>query len=145
MARVVRQKVLAYITRRQQGRLELLVFDHVNFPEAGTQVPAGSIDPGETPDQAVLRESFEEAGVAGLRFVDYLGCFPFEMPDGSAVHMRHVYHLTTDAALPESWVHVVSDGIADKGMRFRCFWMEVARAATVLSGSQGEYLTGRLA
>ncbi len=137
---VVRQKVLAYITRERNGRTELLVFDHVDFPDAGTQVPAGSIDPGESPDQAVVREALEEVGVEGLRIVSYLGCHPFQVPEGEALHMRHVYHLTTDRQLPDSWIHVVSAGVGDKGMRFRCFWMAPADAVSALSGAQGAYL-----
>jgi 8-oxo-dGTP pyrophosphatase MutT (NUDIX family) len=34
---------------------ELLVFDHRDHPNAGTQVPAGRIDPGETLEQCLLR------------------------------------------------------------------------------------------
>ena len=37
------EKAFAYITRDD----ELLVFRHVDSPEAGIQVPAGTIEPGE--------------------------------------------------------------------------------------------------
>ena len=37
------QKVYAYITRAEQ----LLVFSHVDFPEAGIQVPGGTLEPGD--------------------------------------------------------------------------------------------------
>jgi len=49
------QKVLAYVTWGDK----LLVFSHPDFPEAGIQVPAGTIEPGEEPEAAVLREAFE--------------------------------------------------------------------------------------
>ena len=45
-------KVLAYVTRLRNGDVELLVFDHRDAPEAGIQVPAGTIEPGESPDVA---------------------------------------------------------------------------------------------
>jgi len=57
----VREKVLAYVTREAEGQLELLVFDHVDFPEAGIQVPGGSIDPGAAPEQAVVHVTADEA------------------------------------------------------------------------------------
>ncbi|MFE3678054.1 NUDIX domain-containing protein [Streptomyces griseus] len=43
----------------------LPVFDHADPPEAGTQVPAGGIAPGEDPERAVLREVAEETGPTG--------------------------------------------------------------------------------
>ncbi|MFG2923052.1 NUDIX domain-containing protein [Streptomyces sp. NPDC048305] len=46
------------------GGRELLVFDHRDHPEAGTQVPAGGVDPGELLTHAVQREVREETGVA---------------------------------------------------------------------------------
>ncbi|MEA3336062.1 MAG: FAD-dependent oxidoreductase [Chloroflexota bacterium] len=40
----------------------LLVFKHTNFPEACIQVPAGTLEPGETAEAGVLREAYEESG-----------------------------------------------------------------------------------
>ena len=47
-------KVLAYIVRGD----ELLVFRHRDYPEAGLQVPAGTIEQGECSRSAVLREVY---------------------------------------------------------------------------------------
>lgn len=134
------QKVLAYITRERDGRVELLVFDHVDAPEAGTQVPAGSIDPGESPLEAAVREAFEEVGVDRLTLVRVVGRFPFLNPVTGRWHERHVHWFKAPSGLPERWVHTVSDGVDDKGMRFECFWIDAAEAVTALSGQQGEYL-----
>ena len=52
----------AYITRAEQ----LLVFKQVDFPEAGIQIPGGTIESGELPEDPVLREAFEETGLKRL-------------------------------------------------------------------------------
>ena len=51
-------KVVAYITA---GR-RLLVFEHVRFTEARVQVVQGTVEGGETPKDAVMREAEEETG-----------------------------------------------------------------------------------
>ena len=68
---VTREKVLCYIVRA--GRL--LVFRHVDhsWEEVGVQVPAGSIRPGETPEEAALREAQEETGLEHFTIVRKLG------------------------------------------------------------------------
>ena len=55
-------KVLAYVVRGD----DLLVFRHADFPTAGLQVPAGTVEPGEPPVEAVLREVREESGMAAV-------------------------------------------------------------------------------
>ncbi|MCI0690634.1 NUDIX hydrolase [candidate division KSB1 bacterium] len=55
---ILKHKVFAYITHGHR----LLVFRHADFPKAGIQVPAGTIQPNERPDEAVLREVYEETG-----------------------------------------------------------------------------------
>ena len=68
----VQGKVIAYIVRSDS----LVAFVHENDAdplfESGLQVPAGTMHDGEEPAAAVLREAFEETGLAGLRIVRYL-------------------------------------------------------------------------
>ncbi|MFG2125985.1 NUDIX domain-containing protein [Streptomyces sp. NPDC048710] len=61
-----RVRTAACVTRNVPGGRELLVFDHRDHPEAGTQVPAGGVDPGELLTDAVLREITEETGVTSV-------------------------------------------------------------------------------
>jgi 8-oxo-dGTP pyrophosphatase MutT (NUDIX family) len=53
--KVTKDKVLVYVVR--DGKL--LVFRHTDYSyeEVGIQVPAGSIRPGESPQDAALREA----------------------------------------------------------------------------------------
>ena len=135
-----RQKVQCYITRLRASTSQVLVFEHVDFPEAGIQVPGGSIDPGETASEAALREAWEESGLPGLRVKRYIGAFCWWYEALKEEHERHVFHLETSQPLPERWQHTVSAGEGDKGLRFAYYWLDAAAATHALSGDQGEYL-----
>ena len=87
----VKTKVLAYITHG--GRL--LVFRHPHAPEAGIQVPAGTVREHERLEEAVLREAREETGLDALTVVRYLGEQRRDMADfgRDETHHRHFFHL----------------------------------------------------
>lgn len=63
-------KVTAFVTRAGARGDELLLFRH---PFAGVQLPAGTVDQGETPQEAALREAAEETGLNGFEVRAYLG------------------------------------------------------------------------
>lgn len=58
-------KVTAFVTRGA----ELLLFRH---PEAGIQLPAGTVEEGESLEAAVCREAEEESGLLGIRLRRWL-------------------------------------------------------------------------
>jgi 8-oxo-dGTP diphosphatase len=99
----VTRKVFAYVTHTDR----LLVFSQPGAPEAGIQVPAGTVEAGEDPDAAVMREAFEETGLTGVRLVRFLGEQVRDMStEGlSAVHHRRFYHLQCEHQPPERWEH----------------------------------------
>ena len=134
------QKVQCYITREHSGSLQVLVFEHLDHPSAGIQVPAGSIESGETPEEAALREAWEESGVEELRVQRYLGSFLWWYAERGEYQERHIFHLVTSQAPPERWQHTVSAGAEDKGLRFVLYWLDLANAARVLSGNHGDHL-----
>lgn len=135
------QKALCYITRSDESGTQVLVFEHIDYPEAGIQVPAGSIEPGETPEEGALREAWEETGIPNLRSIGCLGDFRWWCAPGNEYHQRHVFHLSAPGNLPETWDHVVSAGTGDKGLHFRYYWMDIQQAADTLNGDQGDYLS----
>lgn len=73
----IMEKVTAFITRESQAGPELLLFEH---PYAGIQIPAGTVEEGEQPTEAVLREAAEETGLAALSLCRYLGCQEDRLP-----------------------------------------------------------------
>src|SRR5262249_46208904 len=124
---VVRQRVLAYVTRERDGVKELLVFDHRDDPAAGTQVPAGRGDPGETLEQCLFRELDEEAGITQARIVRELG-----RPTWPVKYENHAFEVHVAGAEPaDSWDHVVHGDGDDAGLVFRYRW-EPVRADLML-------------
>src|SRR3712207_8484965 len=63
-------KVTAFVTRGVGEAAELLVFRH---GRSGVQLPAGTVEEGEAPAAAVVREVAEETGLTELRSVRWLG------------------------------------------------------------------------
>lgn len=135
------RKAFAYVTRDRGGLTELLVFTQAD-PTAGVQVLKGTVDEGETPEGAALREAFEECGVRGLEPVRPLATdvvhFPHD-PKNDQIQERHFYHLRASGPTPERWTHTVSAGVEGRGMAFTCFWLPLSER-DVLVANMGDYL-----
>lgn len=113
----VEEKAYAYVVRND-GRL--LVFDHPD-PGAGTQVPKGGVEPGETPREAVIREVAEEAGLTEVAIVDRIAKDEWPHPTKPKAYRRYFYHVETGDA-PESWHHEVTGDGEDEGMVYSYTW-----------------------
>ena len=98
------EKVYAYITHGNR----LLVFQHVGMPEAGWQVPGGTVEPGETLEAAMLREVWEETGLPKIALVRLLGERMREMRDfgRDEVQRRYFFQLRVPDEPPERWQHL---------------------------------------
>ena len=84
-------KVTAFITRDLKDHREILVFQH---PTAGIQLPAGTVEPGEDIETAVIREAQEETGIQTFRLQSHLGDIQNELNDGECIFTQ-----TTQARL----------------------------------------------
>ena len=108
---MVPEKACAVVLSPTQP-LRILLFRH---PLAGVQLVKGSIEKGETPGEAALRELTEESGINAATIKDDLGCW-------DAGHLGQIwsFHLChVSGALPEQWSHQTLD---DHGHRFEFFW-----------------------
>lgn len=141
------RKAYAYIIRerpaadeRPGARLvrELLVFRHRDFPEAGVQVPKGTMLPGEAPEAAVLREAHEETGLDALTLVRPLAT-DRQLQTNGILAERHFFELAALAQTPDAWDHVVTGDGSDCGLVFRYFWARSAAEADLWPGF-GDYL-----
>lgn len=79
------------------------MFEH---PYAGIQIPAGTVEEGERPLDAALRETAEETGLTEVKLLAELGARDAPPPEG----YLYVSHTTTVYARPDrtsfDWAHL---------------------------------------
>lgn len=117
---LIRQRVVAYVTRARDGRTELLTIEAEKYPEEGVQVPAGRIDYWESLEDGLRRELAEETGLTDARIVR-------ELPDFECTYQtfshNHAFHLVTEEETPDAWEHRVQGKGADSGLVYLCRWL----------------------
>jgi 8-oxo-dGTP diphosphatase len=112
----LRQRVCVYITRG----LEILVFTHeAKYPTAGTQIPAGGLEAGESILDAATREAFEETGLKNLEVKQHLGSGLYQ--NGKNTSIWHFVWLelgqgeASPAPMTDLWEH-----FAENKYKFLC-------------------------
>lgn len=131
-------KVFAYITHGHR----LLVFRHADFPQACIQVPAGTVQPNEHPDGAVLREVYEETGLSDFAEIHFLGEHSRDMMDFNRdeIHHRYFYHLPNPGDPPTAWRHDETSGSTTKPIVFEFFWADLPDGVPELIAGHGKLL-----
>jgi 8-oxo-dGTP diphosphatase len=127
-------RVVAYVTRERGGRRELLVFDHRDDPDAGTQVPAGRLEAGEHLVAGLARELHEEAGLDGARIVRKLGEFDGQFLGHGEGYRNHAFEVVAPDA-PDAWEHEVFGDGDDAGLVFVYRWEPISPALRLWKGS----------
>jgi 8-oxo-dGTP pyrophosphatase MutT (NUDIX family) len=135
------KKVYAYITCADQ----LLVFEHTHFPEAGIQVPGGTVEQGESLEKAVLREAVEETGLQELAIHSYLGMNEYNFSEVGSVGIYHLhfFHLHYSGEILQRWRNFEmnpSDG-SPGPIEFELYWVKFPKDVPELIASQGEFLS----
>lgn len=108
------RKVAAVLVRDGVAGLEALVFEHPQ-PDGGVhrQLPAGTVEPGEEPDAAAVRELIEETGVLGV--VETLAGVIDEEFEGEA-RRRWVYVMRSLEDGLDDWPYECDCGAAVRGV-----------------------------
>jgi 8-oxo-dGTP pyrophosphatase MutT (NUDIX family) len=115
-------KVTALIVRGGSGEAELLLFQH---PHAGIQIPAGTIEPDETPETALLREAAEETGLTGFATVEPLGYRDELLPPDERVTAQTTL-LYTRPASDHSYGLAIRSGIGVRVEREDAGFMQIS-------------------
>lgn len=104
-------KAVPVLLREKSGRREILAFRH---RKAGHQIVKGTVEPGEAPADAALRELEEESGVTGAWIVADLGA-------SKAIDDGQIWHFFHCAAVeqPARWVFMTQD---EGGLLFSFYW-----------------------
>ncbi|QFU82644.1 NUDIX hydrolase [Natronorubrum aibiense] len=113
------QKACAYITR-QTG--ELLVFEGPGHD--GLQIPKGTLEPGESPREALFREVIEETGLGTLSSTTHLTTDVWtRRKEPPKRYVRHFFHATVHESR-DRWTHTVTDGGDEHGSEFDLHWVQ---------------------
>lgn len=96
------------------------MFDHVGMPDAGTQIPAGGVKPGEGTEEAVLREVAEETGLLTAAVVRPIAMEDKPHPGTGQPRRTTFFLLRVPAGTSDAWVHHVRGDGADAGLTFAC-------------------------
>ncbi|MDQ8001197.1 MAG: NUDIX domain-containing protein [Bordetella sp.] len=109
------------------ARGRLLVFDHPG--DGGMQLPKGTIEPGEHPEDAVRRELLEESGIRFEGPLEPLGTLDRFCAGGIEGNRHdhdqrwHLFLMRSDAAWPERFEHVAVGSPEEEGLVFAFRWL----------------------
>lgn len=126
------------MTRERDGRTEVLVFEQPGDPGAGTQVPAGRADPGESPEQALRRELDEEAGLDRVTIVRELPVLGDWV--ARSEYENHAFEVRVEGdGAADTWEHVVHGDGDDAGLVFCYCWAPVEPGLDLWGGLDRTY------
>lgn len=122
-----RRRVYLFITRQMEKTVQVLVFSHSD-PHlwAGVQTPGGTVEPGESPSRAALREAEEETGLTLFGTPTLLVEDDHEINDERL--RRFFFHLPVRQQTADAWTHQVSGAGTDEGVEFALRWVDLPDA-----------------
>ncbi len=133
---IVKHKAAAVVVRTTAYGPELLVFRH---PLAGVQIPKGSIESGESPADAAVRELAEESGILAGRVIRHVGWHQFEVGEDATndepreTQIWHTFLIAADAERRDSWSHQASGSEIEERLVFEFFWLTLADARNIVA------------
>ncbi|WP_172373253.1 NUDIX hydrolase [Sporosarcina jiandibaonis] len=134
-----KRKVLAYITRGEEPDWEILVFQQKDNPDAGIQVPGGTIESDELIIDALYREIEEETGITreNLELKGKVIKNKYFPEHKNKIYERTIFHLSYIGDNDKKWEHIVKGNGKDEGMTF-CHRFVPIDQIPELAGNQDE-------
>ncbi|MFZ2237865.1 MAG: NUDIX domain-containing protein [Dokdonella sp.] len=134
----MRNRVFLYITQGEK----LLVLDYLDHSYLEPQVPGGTIEPGESPEEAALREAREETGMVGLKVVSLLGASDQDLRaiGRDETIKAWFFHLVAEDSTPARWRHTEHEPHEGSApVPFELYWVPMDAVPT-LGGLDNEML-----
>jgi 8-oxo-dGTP pyrophosphatase MutT (NUDIX family) len=127
MVKPTRRRVYLFMTRPNGGAGQILVFSHAS-PNlwCGVQTPGGTVEAGETPYEAALREAQEETGLTEFGSLRLLAEDDHENADERL--RRYFFQLPVHEKTSSEWTHCVQGEGVDGGIDFRLYWVDLPGA-----------------
>ncbi|WP_251328454.1 NUDIX hydrolase [Haloplanus pelagicus] len=114
------KKACAYVTRNES---ELLVFEGPGHD--GLQIPKGTVEPGERPRDAMVRETVEESGVATFEGLTHLATDVWTRRESPPKrYVRSFYHVPVHEPR-DAWTHTVTGTGPERGAQFEFSWVDL--------------------
>src|SRR5437660_1579992 len=120
-----KKKAVAIILRERNDFFQFLAHSFVAQPELPWRFPGGGIHKGESIEQGLLREVYEECGLTNLTVLRKLGVKRYFKVYSKRFIARHDYVLLAPSDTPDSWEHTVHGDGSDAGEVFRFHWLGV--------------------
>ncbi|WP_249872667.1 NUDIX hydrolase [Oceanobacillus saliphilus] len=130
------KKAYGYVTRKKNGKTQVLVFQHP-IPEAGIQIPKGTVNDQEDTYNAVIREIEEETGLKNFVVENLIVEDNWKNDDG-AIHNRFFYRINVSDA-PDEWNYQPAGGEDEEELTFHYFWISSKDEVELIRG-HGYYL-----
>jgi putative (di)nucleoside polyphosphate hydrolase len=115
----MRRKVFVYVIRVGEATVDLLVFE--SLEEQGYEVPKGSVEPGESLEETVHREVYEESGLKGLKVIKELGKTQW------GDQKQHFFLAEAPSGVADTFEYQVTGEGIDTGFWYLYCWLEIGR------------------
>ena len=139
----IEKKVYAYILKQKECQYQLLIFEHLDFPEAGVQIPGGTVESGKSVSAAALREIQEETGLKCINLFEKFGVSYHDMSRYGLqkIHERHYFHFDVCESTESAWMgyeETPSDG-SPGPISLKFYWVNLD-CVPLLAGRTDEIL-----
>lgn len=118
------QKVYGFIIQADR----LLVFEEVEDPLVGIEIPGGTVEPYEDLEEAMLREIAEESGLTQTYILRHLAINRYHLTDDEH-HICHFFVVGLEGTCPETWQHYEEhSSLGRPPILLRYFWIPLDEA-----------------